>query len=111
MREITKTDSGTQLDLRVGETLELQLPESPTTGYRWQMRSVGGPALELTDDSFSPASMGVGASGVRRWRFRAALAGAARLELEHRRGWEHHAIDAFNATIRVTAPPNVTRAR
>src|SRR5437660_4307603 len=82
MPEIGKEHSGSELNLEIGESLELRLPENPTTGYRWQLRSSGSPVLELMEDSPSPAGEAVGAGRVRRWVFRAAQAGLARLELE-----------------------------
>jgi inhibitor of cysteine peptidase len=87
MRELTKADSDTELEIEIGDTLELRLPENRTTGYRWQMCSAGAPALQLIEDSFTPPSGALGAGGMRRWKFRAALAGAARLEPEHHRSW------------------------
>ena len=103
MPEIGKEHSGSELNLEVGESLELRLPENPTTGYRWQLRSSGSPVLELMEDSPSPAGEAVGAGRVRRWVFRAAQAGLARLELEQRRSWERQAVDSFNVAIRVKA--------
>jgi inhibitor of cysteine peptidase len=99
MREITKADSGREFDVGVGETLELRLPENPTTGYRWEQRSASSPTLELVECSFASSSEAVGAGGVRRWTFRAALAGVARLEFEQRRSWQRQAIDGFYITI------------
>jgi len=101
MREITTADSGKKLNVGVGETLELQLPENPTTGYRWRLHSSGGPVLQLAEQSFAPSTEAVGASGTRCWIFRAVLAGVTRLELEQRRSWEHQAINTFHITIGV----------
>ena len=38
---------GRTVDLRVGQELEIRLTENPTTGFRWQIESSGGPAGEL----------------------------------------------------------------
>jgi inhibitor of cysteine peptidase len=103
MREITKADSGRELDVGVGETIKLGLPENPTTGYRWQLRSSGGPVLELAEHDFVPSRETVGAGGLRCWTFRAVRAGVARLELEQRRSWERQATDTFSVTISVMA--------
>ncbi len=103
MREITKTDSGKELHAEIGEVFELRLPENPTTGYRWELRSHGDPVLELAEDAFAPSGDAVGAGGMRRWTFRILRAGVARLELVQRRSWERNATDTFNVAIRVTA--------
>ena len=103
VREISKADAGTELNVSIGETLELRLAENPTTGYRWQLRSSGDPVLKFVEQSFAPSGLAVGAGGTRRWIFRAVLVGLSRLELEQRRSWERQTIDTFNITIRVAA--------
>ncbi|HLK84772.1 MAG TPA: protease inhibitor I42 family protein [Xanthobacteraceae bacterium] len=101
MREITKADSGREFAVGVGDTFELRLPENPTTGYRWEPCSTTGPTLELAECSFAVSSEALGAGGVRRWIFRAALAGVVRLEFEQRRSWQRQAVDRFDVTVRV----------
>ena len=34
---LTSADNGTTLSLRPGDSGELRLPETPTTGYRWSL--------------------------------------------------------------------------
>jgi len=101
MHDISSSDSGTELHVSLGETLKLRLPENPTTGYRWQVRSSGGPTLELVEDSFGQSTEAFGAGGVRWWIFRAAKEGAANLTLELCRNWEHQAIETFQINVRV----------
>jgi inhibitor of cysteine peptidase len=103
MRELDKAQSGGELLVRVGETLELKLPENPTKGYRWQLSSSGSPVLYLVEDDFTPTGTAVGTGGMRHWTFRVEQAGAAQLELELRRSWERQAMDTFGITIRATA--------
>ena len=100
MREIGKEHNGTELDAQVGETLELRLPENPTTGYRWQLRSDGAPVLALLSDSFAPGGGATGSTGSRRWAFRIAQPGLARVAVEQQRNWERRAIDTFEVAVR-----------
>jgi inhibitor of cysteine peptidase len=103
MREITEAHGGSEQHLTIGETFELRLGENPTTGYRWELESPGGPVLELVQDSFAPGEHAIGAGGERHWVFRAVQAGLARLELSQRRSWEARGVRSFAVTIRVGA--------
>jgi inhibitor of cysteine peptidase len=103
MLPITSNMNGSQVEVLLGEQVELELPENPTTGYRWQVRAVGSPVLEAEGDSFQAAGGAVGAGGMRRLRFRAAQAGSADVELDYARTWEHRAADTFKVTVCVKA--------
>jgi inhibitor of cysteine peptidase len=75
--------------LAPGETLELCLPETPTTGYRWQVIADGSPACAITDAAVTAPSSGVpGRGGERCWMVTAIRAGAGEIELERRRSWQ-----------------------
>jgi inhibitor of cysteine peptidase len=101
MLEVNEAQNGSELEMRIGEPLQLRLQENPTTGYRWQVESSGGPVLELAEQFFEPAREGYGAGGVRRWVFRSAQEGVALLEMARRRSWERQAIETFKVTVRV----------
>lgn len=102
MRKIMKEQCGAVIKVGPLESFEVELPENPTTGYRWQLASELGTALQLEDDSFQAGNEAVcGAGGVRRWRFRAGSEGATELAIHRRRSWEHRAAETFNVTIRV----------
>ncbi len=98
-------DNGARRELRVGEEFEVALPENPTTGYRWQLHSPLGPALDVENNSFVGSSSGlIGAGGLRRWRFRALKAGVAVVTIDNRRSWEPAPVATFEVTIDVKAP-------
>jgi inhibitor of cysteine peptidase len=101
--ELTYEDSGSQRDLRVGEQVEIRLPESPTTGYRWQA-DVDLAALKQTHDGFEGGALPRGAAGVRVMRFEALQPGDATLRLVKQRSWERKPTDEFTARLRVLPP-------
>jgi predicted secreted protein len=43
-RVLTYQDCGQTIELRPGETAEIQLKENPSTGYRWSVASPPDPA-------------------------------------------------------------------
>jgi inhibitor of cysteine peptidase len=89
--EISATDHGKSLVLHAGDELVVTLPENPTTGYRWELDSLGsGPLVVETDAFAGPAPIAAGAAGVRSLTLRATAAGRARLHLVLRRAWEQN---------------------
>ena len=108
---LTAADSGKTLEIRSGDTLSIQLPENPTTGYRWAMQTPDDqnseqnldPNLELLSSEFSPQSAGVGASGQRTFTFRAKSPGTAHLQLKEWRAWEgdRSILNRFELTVEV----------
>lgn len=98
--EIGDADNGGKKELRVGDLIEVSLPENPTTGYRWQLHSPVSPVLEAEADTFAgPQSGLIGAGGVHRWRFKAVKAGVVRLTIDSRRSWEPAPVATFAVTI------------
>jgi inhibitor of cysteine peptidase len=103
MIQIDKSQNGGEVEVALGQQIELRLGENPTTGYRWHLRSKIEPVLAVHEDTFASSGTGVGAGGIRCWRFQAAQEGTARVELENRRSWEKRMIDEFAVNIRVKA--------
>jgi inhibitor of cysteine peptidase len=103
MLQISKNQSGSEVQVRRGEAFEIHLPENPTTGYRWHLRSSGSPVLDVQDDSFEASGALCGGGGVRSWRFLPVQEGAKNLEMEYRRSWEKQAAETFTVTVRVSS--------
>ena len=101
MPQLDENHDGVQVDLAVGETLELSLLENPTTGYHWQFDPTPPPVLEVISDTFEPPDGALGAGGRRRWTFRAMWPGEGTLYLTYRRSWETTAARRFTAQISV----------
>ncbi len=87
------TDSGQSIAARVGDEIVLQLPENPTTGYRWEVILADG--LEPVADGYvaaeqepADAEPAFGRGSLRELRFRATEPGIVRLELKHWQAWE-----------------------
>jgi inhibitor of cysteine peptidase len=69
----------------IGETVELSLPENPTTGFRWTLVGKGSPVCELETDDFVPSSQNPGAGGTRNFTFLTRQAGDATISLRNQR--------------------------
>ncbi len=90
---------GRTIDLGISETVEIRLPENPTTGFRWDLTAKGEPACAMLGDSFATAGVAPGTGGQHSWTFKALRQGECEVELVYRRPWE--ANDAAERRFRV----------
>lgn len=99
--ELDPVHAGSRQALTVGEQAVVRLPESATTGYRWQA-DYDGAALRLINDRSESAETPRGASGDRILTFEAVRAGPASLHLAKRRSWESEApVEEFTVELDV----------
>lgn len=101
---LDESQEGRRFSPRLRDEVHVMLPETPSTGYVWQLVDPAASVLALVDDQFETGDDAViGASGTRHVAFRVAWAGASRLRLEKRRPWQRNAeTDAsFEATLSV----------
>lgn len=100
--QLSEADDDRAITLRVGDTLEVNLPGNPSTGYGWQAMPSPSPILEpISEPAFRPDGSGIGAGGRVTLRYRASLAGVLELALAYRRPFENQP-PARMFTIRVT---------
>src|SRR5450432_3463175 len=87
MIEATDVDNGKTFSVAMGDTLEVRLAESPTTGYRW---AICGEAshTRVADDQFVPPASGHGAAGLRVIRFQPTQPGTDHIAICLNRSWE-----------------------
>jgi inhibitor of cysteine peptidase len=104
VKTITSQDNGSALTLQAGDSFQIQLPENPTTGYRWELGNWDEAVARKTRDQFSqPATAQPGAGGEHVWEFVANSPGKTTLRLDSRRSWEAgSAAQTFSLTVRVT---------
>jgi predicted secreted protein len=107
MAEVVLDQSNAEQSLSValGDAIVVQVDETPTSGYRWEVAEVDPTVLELEDDAFTPAAGDrVGGGGQREFRFRVVGQGESQLRLIHRRSWEPETVatDELSATITAT---------
>jgi inhibitor of cysteine peptidase len=87
---VTECDDGSDLRARVGDTIEVHLPENAAGGYRWALADDGG-LLEFIGTSANYPHGVVGSAGEAVFAVRVRAAGNARLSLTYGRSWEGEA--------------------
>ena len=103
MLHLDENSNGATVDLTVGEVLEIQLAENPTTGFRWQVQADGEPVCQPVDDRFESPGGPPGRGGTHVWHFRACRTGTGQIDMVYRRSWETAAAKTFTLHVRVQA--------
>jgi len=101
---LTQADQGKSVTLQPGQTLVVELPENPTTGFRWAIARNDDATLALRDSDYAQAvGAGIGGGGRRTFTFVAQKPGTVNLQLKLWREWEGDSsvIERFDATIDV----------
>ena len=109
---LDESQEGRTFSPRIRDEIHVVLPETPSTGYVWQL-DPSGDVLTLIDDQFEtsedggePESDRVGAAGWHRLSFRVTGAGPGRIRLRKRRPWQVDAdsVASFEATVQAQGP-------
>ena len=86
---VTQADQSKTIEVAKGDSVTIQLPENPATGYRWSLDQHDPTALEPGQKpSFQLSSPAVGGGGDRTFTFVARAPGQSSVELNLRRAWE-----------------------
>jgi inhibitor of cysteine peptidase len=109
--EIDSTEGILTTEVPLGEDVILDLPENPTTGYRWSVDADSlGAVLTLADSRFAVATSAPGSGGTRRFQFSTVTPGTAQVNLSLVRSWQPDLpIDTYSLTVTV-APPEELQA-
>jgi inhibitor of cysteine peptidase len=114
--QLNQANNGNLIQLSQGEMIEIQLPENPTTGYRWEIEQPNSGAipetasetasvLQFQTSRFVPISSGVGSGGNRILSFKAAQPGTVQLQLKLWQPWSGEAsvVERYCLTLEITA--------
>jgi predicted secreted protein len=87
--KVVERDSGSMVDLRVGDQVEIVLDTNPTTGYVWEVASLDITVVRQVGDArFAPDSEAIGAGGTLTLVFEAIVPGEQVLSLIYHRTFE-----------------------
>jgi inhibitor of cysteine peptidase len=101
MPQVDESYDGKEVEVTIGQTLEVQLNENPTAGFRWNLTSKGEPQCLLLDDSYDVSSTTPGQGGIHSWRFRAEENGECQIKFAYGRQWQQDAKPAQTFTLKV----------
>ena len=101
---LTEMDNGKVVDVPQGNMISIQLPENPTTGFRWAVDKQNDQVVTIEHDDYTASTgAGVGGGGTRTFTLKAVRPGTAQFQLKLWREWEGAAsiTKRFDVTIRV----------
>ncbi len=104
VQTLTDPETGTDVILRPGGTLELKLDSNPTTGYYWFVKDIDASNMDQLSDDYraDPAPEGlVGSGGHQLFVFEALATGKSTLKLSYERSPQDVA-DTLTLKIKVT---------
>ena len=108
MRIDEKSD-GREMNMRLGESLEITLSENASTGFRWgipeALKNNLAPVLREREETVEAPAGPPGRSGMRHLFFEAVQAGTAEIEIHYGRPWEKDTEPARRFKVRVVVAP------
>lgn len=91
MQTLTETDNDRTIDIAVGDTVRISLPENATTGYRWAIDRVDDDVIEAVGSDPHYAENAVGSGGDVVFAFKGRKSGSGEIVLKY---WRHFEGDA-----------------
>lgn len=101
-RTFDESNDGETYTVPVGAGIRLTLPESPATGYVWELEVPPGISItdEVVGDSIDPETDLIGVPGTHVWYMEAQVPGTHTIQGEAARPWEREvAAETFTLTL------------
>jgi len=101
---LNKQDSGKQIDVNIGEVVQVELDAMGTAGYQWFVESLDQEILRLISEGTKVLHPGkLGAPVLMVWKFEMIKEGSTEIKMNHYRSWEGkaHSTDHFEVKINV----------
>ena len=88
--ELFQTDNNRTVDIRLGDTARISLPENATTGYCWTIDHYDKQYISAlaTEPHYTADGIGVGSGGNVTFIFQGKKIGIGEIALKHWRSWE-----------------------
>jgi inhibitor of cysteine peptidase len=105
MLTLSETDNDRTVDIRLGETVRITLPENATTGYRWAIDRTSDELIESLGSEPRYTGNAVGSGGEIAFTFQAKKIGTGEIVLKHWRHWEGDASVTRRFRLRLNVQP------
>ena len=105
MVTVGKGQSGQNLTVREGDTIQIELPGTGGTGYGWHLDNLDSRFLKPIAEETERLSRDgkIGAPVMRLWRFKRQMTGRTEINMAYYRPWEGvgQAADHFSISIHI----------
>jgi inhibitor of cysteine peptidase len=101
---LTSAENGQVVPVTIGDTIAVELAENPTTGYQWQIERTGSGVAMVSETFDLQKPPRIGSGGTKRFVFRAAEVGLARIRLRYWQAFSGEASieDRFEASFEIS---------
>lgn len=95
-------DNSSGITAHKGDTIELQLDETPTAGYTWEIDSLDNNIFELQSSDYKLyEGAGVGGGGMRTMLFLVKNTGNGKIKLKNAQRWSGDVYKQFEIGVNV----------
>jgi len=103
MQLIAENDNGRTVDIRLGESVRINLPENATTGYSWTIERYDEDVIDVLASEPCYPTNAIGSGGTMTFILRSKKIGTGDIVLKHWRHWEGDAsvISRFRIQLHV----------
>ncbi len=92
--------SNTQIAANKGDTIEIQLDETPTAGYSWEIDNMDGDIVELMSSDYKLYdTAGIGGGGLRTMLFVVKKPGSGNIKLKNAQRWSGDIYKQFEINV------------
>lgn len=100
--KISGDDNNKNIVVHNGDTIEIQLHETPTTGYSWEIAEVDTQVLRFQSSDYKIYdTAGLGGGGIRSMRFLVNGEGNGSIKLKNWRKWSGDIYQQFEIDVKV----------
>ena len=98
------SDNGKTIQISLGTSVELLLPDNPSTGYRWTFKADQN-VLSIQEGIYRQLSNLVGGGGEMQWFITGKKVGTSQASFKRWREWEgeNSAIEHYQLTFQITS--------
>ena len=104
MLQLSEADNDRTVDVHVGDTIRLTLPENATTGYRWAIDRHDDVAGVVSEEPRYPSNA-IGSGGEAVFTFQANKTGSGEIALKNWRQWEGDSSVTRRFRLRLNVQP------
>lgn len=105
MQLLTESDNERTVDVCVGESVRVTLPENATSGYRWAIDRLDRDVVEEAGSEPHYAGGAIGSAGQMAFDFRAKKPGSGEVALKYWRHFEGDSSIVKRFRVRLNAKP------
>ncbi len=98
MTTVTLTENNNQkhIEIHVDDIIQIQLDESPTTGYKWEITELNTNDMQVISQDFKlHSNSGVGGGGKKMIQLKVLRKASGRIRLENRQPWSEDVYKRF----------------